>query len=361
MDRKIKFVQFGCGKMSVYLMRYAIEHGAVPVAAFDMNPDTIGKDISDITKMKEKTGVTISNAKDMDKILKEVKPDVCIVATRSTVEEIFEPFSICAKNGVNAISTCEESLFPWNSSPKITKELDELAKKGGVTLTGSGYPDMYWGVLVDTLAGCMHKITKIKGRSNYNTEEYGPALSEGHGVGLSMDEFEKEMCGYNNYTSDQIQGLIDKGEWIPSYMWTQNGWLADRMGLTITSQTQKNIPMTHTEDLRSETLGITIKAGEPIGMASVVTTLTEEGITLETESIGEIYTPGEIDTNDWTFYGEPETTINVNEPATVELTCAEIVGRIPALIDSDPGYITTDKFPNNVYLVEDMNKYVKTK
>lgn len=361
MDRKIKFAQLGCGKMSVYLMRYAIEHGAEPVAAFDRNPKNIGRDISDITGMKDKTGIIVSDVKDMDKILKEVKPDVCIVATRSTIEEIFEPFSVCAKNGVNVISTCEESLFPWNSSPKLTKELDEIAKKYGVTLTGGGYPDLYWGVLVDTLAGCMHNITKIKGSSSYNVEEYGIALLEGHGVGLTMDEFEKKMGGYNNYTSYQIQELIDKSEWIPSYMWTQNGWLADRMGLTITSQTQKNIPMTHTEDLHSNTLGKTIKAGQPIGMASVVTTLTKEGITIETESIGEVYTPGEIDTCNWTLYGEPETTINVNEPATVELTCADVVGRIPALIDSDPGYITTDKFPNNVYLVDDIHKYVKSK
>lgn len=361
MDRKVKFVQYGCGKMSVYLMRYAIEHGAIPVGAFDMNPEVIGKDISDITGMKEKTGIIISDAKEMDAILKKEKPDVCIVATRSTVEEIYEPFSTCAKNGVNAISTCEESLYPWNSSPKLTKELDELAKKGGATLAGAGYPDMYWGVLVDTLAGAMHKITKIKGSSSYNVEDYGIALAEGHGAGLSMEDFDKEIGGYNSFTSEQIQELIDKGEWIPSYMWTQNGWLAERMGLTITSQTQKNIPMTHTEDLHSDTLGMTIKAGQPTGMASVVTTLTKEGITLETESIGKVYAPGEIDTNDWTFYGEPETTINVNEPATVELTCADIVGRIPALIDSEPGYITTDKFPNSSYLAHDLHTYVKTK
>ena len=361
MDRKVKFVQYGCGKMSVYLMRYAIEHGAEPVGAFDVNPGVIGKDISDITGMKEKTGITISDAKELDSVLKKEQPDVCIVATRSTMEEIYEPYSICAQNGINAISTCEESLYPWNSAPKITKELDEMAKKSGATLSGAGYPDMYWGVLIDTLAGSMHNITKIKGSSSYNVEDYGIALAEGHGAGLSMKDFDKEIGGYNSYSHEQIQELVDKGEWIPSYMWTQNGWLAAKMGLTVVSQTQKNIPMTHTEDLHSETLGMTIKAGQPTGMASVVTTTTKEGIILETESIGKVYAPDEFDKNDWTLYGEPETTINVNRPATVELTCSELVGRIPALIDSEPGYVTTNNFPNNVYLIEDLHKYVKTK
>ena len=38
---------------------------------------------------------------------------------------------VFAENGVNAISTCEEAIFPWNSSPEITERLDALAKATG--------------------------------------------------------------------------------------------------------------------------------------------------------------------------------------------------------------------------------------
>ncbi|MDR1731315.1 MAG: dihydrodipicolinate reductase [Synergistaceae bacterium] len=361
MGRTIRFAQYGCGKMGKYLIRYAMEKGAAPVAAFDMNPAVIGKDISEIAGLPNKTGVVVSDAKKADSVLKETKPDVCIVATRSIVAEIYEAFSVCAANGVNAISTCEESLYPWNSSPRLAAELDAKAKAGNCTLAGSGYPDMYWGVLITTLAATMHKITKIKGSSSYNVEDYGIALAEGHGAGLSLEEFHKKLGGYNDYTSEQIDELVKKEEWIPSYMWNQNGWLASRMGLTIRSQTQKNVPMTHDTDLHSDTLGMTVKAGYATGMASVVTTETAEGITLETESIGKIYAPGEFDTNIWTFQGEPETTIVVNKPATVELTCADIVNRIPVLIDSPAGYISTDKMPDAQYLVRPMDAYVKSR
>lgn len=360
MDRKLRAAQYGCGKMSVYLMRYLIEKGADIVAAFDTNPDVIGKDIGEITGTGT-TGVLVSDAKDADRLLGELKPDVCVVATRSTMAEIEEAFATCARNGVNAISTAEEALYPWNSSPEITRSLDALAKEHGITLSGSGYPDMYWGVLVDTLAGSIHTIIRITGSSSYNVEDYGIALAQGHGAGLSQAEFAQQIGNYNDLSSAEQKKLVESGEYVPSYMWNQNGWLCSRLGLTPVSQIQRCVPTTHDSDLHSTTLGMTIKAGEPTGMSAIVTTETEEGITIETEAIGKVYAPGEFDKNDWTFHGEPETTINVDRPATAELTCSNLVHRIPALIDAEPGYVTTDRFPNNVYLVTPLNEYIRSR
>ena len=106
---------------------------------------------------------------------------------------------------------------------------------------------------------------------------------------------------------------------------------------------------------------MTIKAGDATGMSAIVTTETAEGITIETECIGKVYAPDEFDRNQWTLFGEPDTTITVERPATVELTCATIVNRIPQLIDSEPGYITTDKFPYSQYMIKPANEYVKTR
>ncbi len=362
MKRKVKIVQYGCGRMSRYLMRYAIEKGAELVAAFDMNSELVGKDVAEIIgNGYPLVGVKVSASTDAEKMLKELKPDVCIVATRSTVAEIEDIFTICAENGINAISTCEEALYPWNSSPDLTKKLDTLAKKGGCTLTGVGYCDLYWGTMVTNLAGSSFTIKKIKGSSWYNVEDYGIALAEGHGAGLSLDEFEKQIGNMNNLASDEIKELVEKGEYIPSYMWNQNGWLCSKLGLHIVSQIQQCFPTTNPEDLYSETLGMTVKAGDATGMTAIVTTETEEGITLETECVGKVYNKDEFDKNEWTFIGEPETTAIVNKPATVELTCATLVNRIPQLIDAPAGYVTTDKFPYNEFVLKDLHTYVKTK
>ena len=95
-------------------------------------------------------------------------------------------------------------------------------------------------------------------------------------------------------------------------------------------------------------------------MRAVVTTETEEGITFVTECVGKVFAPDEFDRNDWTLVGEPETTISVNRPATVEMTCAILVNRIPQLIDAPAGYVT-DQYPYNEYCVHALNTYVKSR
>ena len=125
MNRKIKVVQYGVGKMSVYTMRYAVEKGCEIVGAIDINPELVGKDISEIIG-GEKTGVLITSMNEAEEMLKNVKPDICIVTTMSLLNDVYESLELCARLGINAITTCEEAFFPMNSNPISTKAIDAL-------------------------------------------------------------------------------------------------------------------------------------------------------------------------------------------------------------------------------------------
>ena len=358
MERKLKVVQYGVGKMSLYTMRYVYEKGAEIVGAVDLNPAVIGKDIGDILGT-EKKNVVVTPVQDARQMLLNTKPDIVIVTTMSLLNDLEEPLMLCTELGINAITTCEEAFYPMNSNPELTKKIDELAKKNNCTITGSGYQDIYWGQLVSSIAGSTQTIKKIKGSSSYNVEEYGIALAKAHGAGLDLATFEKEVASLDNISNEARQELINKGEFLPSYMWNVNGWLCSKLGLTPISQVQKCVPQTYKEDIFSSTLNMTVKAGDATGMSAVVTTETKEGITLETECIGKVYSKEDFDKNEWTIEGEPNTTIVVERPSTVELTCASIVNRLPDVINARAGYVPTEEISELQFKIKPLNEYVK--
>ena len=142
---------------------------------------------------------------------------------------------------------------------------------------------------------------------------------------------------------EERRAKIESGEFAPSYMWNTNGWLCSKLGLKVKSQSQKCVPQFFSEDIDSSTLGMTVKAGMATGMSAVVTTETIEGITIESECIGKVYSKEDCDKNEWTVFGNPDTTFVVTRPNTVELTCASVVNRIKDVLAARPGFVPTSQ------------------
>ena len=345
--------------MSKYTVRYALEKGLKIVGAFDIDNSLIGKDLSVVLDSDTPLKVKIKHADEFDAFLQSHEVDIVVVTTTSIFAENYPIYEICAKNGVNAISTCEEAFYAQNSNPTLAKKLDKLAKSTGCTICGSGYQDVFWGNLISVLAGATHKIDTIKGKSSYNVEDYGISLARVHGAGLSAEEFEKEVASHDNISEKEREELIKKGKFAPSYMWNVNGWLCSKLGLHVVSQTQKSVPQIAEHDIYSSTLDMTVPKGHCTGMSAVVTTKTKEGITIQSECIGKVYDKNEFDCNDWTIMGEPNTRVVIERPSTVELTCATVINRIVEVLCAEPGYTTTDQMPENIYKAFNLDKYVE--
>ena len=106
--------------------------------------------------------------------------------------------------------------------------------------------------------------------SSENVDDYGVALCEAHGVGLTPEQFADKFRPENS---------------VPAYVWNSNEALAVRLGWKILKTVQVYEPLVLSKNVVSKSYG-ELHAGKVNGLKAIVTTLAEnkEGLHVEIET-----------------------------------------------------------------------------
>jgi len=340
---RIKALIYGVGAMArTYMVKFMVEKGVDIVGAV-ARTSNIGKDLGEVCGLGRSLGVEISD--DVDEVISSRQIDIAVITTKSLMRDTFDQIAKCVSHGINVITICEEALYPWHTSPVITAKLDKLAKENGVTITGSGYQDVYFTNMITQLAGTCQRIDSITGTARYNINDYGPEVARLHYVGDTEAQFHKK---------------IEKEGPLPSFLRNCAEAMCANMGLTIIRCVASCEPLKDEVDIYAKSLGRTIPAGRLVGCSDICEIDTEQGVKIKTVMMGKCYKKGEVDINKWEIHdGNLNTNVENCSPPTDVATCATVVNRIPDVINAEPGFITCEKLPQLQYRVYPLHYYLK--
>lgn len=340
--RRIKAVVYGVGAMNSIATRLMLEKGVDIVGALARSPEKVGRDLGEVAGLGMRTGVLVEN--EPDRVLSSREADIAVIAVASYMSDMYEHLRRCAEHGVNAVTISEEALYPWNTSPMEAAELDRLARRNGVTLTGTGHQDAYWVQLVSAMAGTAHRVESVTGLASWNVDDYGPEVAKDQRVDDTVEDFEAWLA---------------EADRPPSFGRNTLGALVADLGLTAAAYESSTRPEVAQAPVRSSGLGLTVEPGRVVGFTDVDTAHTREGVTLTFAMTGKLYREGEADINDWTITGEPELRLTNPAVPTQTTTCTQLVNRIPDVINAPPGFITPDKLPRPRYRAFPLGAYLE--
>jgi 4-hydroxy-tetrahydrodipicolinate reductase len=288
------------------------------VAAIDTSPALVGQDFH---------GVRVG--RDVDEALDSSEVDCAIVTTSSDLAKCAPVFRSLLGRGCAVVSTCEELLWPWLRHGPLAREFDELARRAGGRLLGTGINP---GFLMDTLPVFASAVCKSVERVDVwriqdATTRRIPFQQK---IGAALDD-----AAFEQKRRDGSLRHVGLGESIH--------FVAHYLGLSITRWEETLEPVRAERELES---GVgKIAAGRPAGVRQVATAWDGGGATVARfEFVAAI---GQRDPHDRVrIQGEPVVDAKLAGGVHGDVgTSAMVLNSIPSLLAAGPGLHTMATIP----------------
>lgn len=321
---KPRIVICGIGQYGGIVARIALDVGYEIVGAYNRAGPKIGKDLGELIGLDHKLGVVVEDIATAD--LTKVRADIGISTQSNNLRTDMPTYKRLIEAGINVLSLAMEAYYPFGSDPDAAAEIDALARKHGVTFTGSGIHDMtrIWSGLI--ACGQSTHITSIWHESLTNAAEQGlpEQMPRDYAIGLTTEEY-------------WAKGF-DKHRLWPVYTATLQHILTI-LGYTVIEKGTRIEPVVWDKDLDCPFLGYTIPAGRVLGTRTIGFVKTKEGVTAEVRTEGRVCAADEQDYTLWRIEGKPRTEMYIKrlDPDYTNASC--LVNRIKDVIGGPPGIV----------------------
>jgi 2,4-diaminopentanoate dehydrogenase len=190
---KIKLAQFGLGPIGLETLKLAAtKPWAQIVGGIDIDPAKIGQDLADLTETKSLRGGRVYGS--LDELVAHEKPDVIFHTAVSKFKAAFGQLEPMARYGISVVSSCEELLFPQLREPKLAGKLDQLCRKSGARMVGTGVnPGFVMDVLPLCLTGVSREVRAIHVQRVVDAATRREPLQRKIGSGLPPKEFRRRL------------------------------------------------------------------------------------------------------------------------------------------------------------------------
>lgn len=326
--RPARAVIYGVGEMGSLAARLCVDRGVEIVGAIARSPGKAGRDLAEVIGLSEALDVSVRT--DAEALLTEARADVAIVSVASRLEVMQPHFELCAAAGTNVLTLEEESFFPWAHSPALAGEVDAMARQHGISIVATGLQDAFWFDAVRNLMAGANRVDAVRGRSTWNSDDYGPTVEASLLIGQDPSEV-------------SARGVFDQSDrrTVAAALHA----IAAAHGLSVIGCSNEVFPVIAERETQSPVTGRVVHAGRILGIANLVTLKTQQGIELSLEMAGYLHGPDETSVNEWHLTGEPNLTVRTDPFPGREVTCTALLNRVPDVIRARPGLLSIDQLP----------------
>ena len=217
----IRVMHVGLGPIGAAVLRQvAARKGFQVVAAVDIDPNKVGKDVGDVVGVGRKLRVKVTD--DIARTIKSAKPDVAVLCTSSSLKRVLPQFEQVLKFKVPIVSTTEELSYPAPYNRRLARRLDETARKAKVAVLGTGVnPGFTMDALPIALTGVCERVDRIEVHRVQDASIRRLPFQQKIGSGLTTEQFQKKV----DDGSVRHVGLSESIQMIGDAM----GWKLDRI------------------------------------------------------------------------------------------------------------------------------------